>query len=111
MMWGCTVGLPNPCQQRLGAVTAAFAALDKWLCGRQLAGVLQDFSCCRPPPGDRELLAENMANIFARAAQYNSHRPSDSVAVLCRAMTNGCHSSPYHQLVAVNKVGGEHGGG
>lgn len=89
-------------------MTAAFAALDGRLRGRQLAGVTRDFSCCRPPrePGDRELLAENVVDIFAGAVQYNGHRPSDSVAALCRAMTDGRRGSPYRRLVAVNKVGG-----
>uniref|UniRef100_A0A8B9NJT8 Thymus-specific serine protease n=1 Tax=Accipiter nisus TaxID=211598 RepID=A0A8B9NJT8_9AVES len=92
---------PNPCRQCLGAVTAAFAALDGRLRGRQLAGVTRDFSCCRPPrePGDRELLAENVVDIFAGAVQYNGHRPSDSVAALCRAMTDGRRGSPYRRLV------------
>ncbi|XP_074876961.1 thymus-specific serine protease [Buteo buteo] len=98
-----TVGGSPEC---LGAVTAAFAALDGRLRGRQLAGVTRDFSCCRPPrePGDRELLAENVVDIFAGAVQYNGHRPRDSVAALCRAMTDGRRGSPYRRLVAINKT-------
>ncbi|XP_072704820.1 thymus-specific serine protease [Ciconia boyciana] len=88
-----TVGGSPEC---LGAVAAAFAALDRRLRGRRLAGVAWDFSCCRTPrePGDRELLAENVADVFAGAVQYNGHRPGDSVATLCRAMTDGRRGSP-----------------
>ncbi|XP_075581501.1 thymus-specific serine protease [Pelecanus crispus] len=97
-----TVGGSPEC---LRAVAAAFAALDGRLRGRRLAGVARDFSSCRPPrePGDRELLAENVADVFAGAVQYNGYRPADSVAALCRAMTDGHRGSPYRRLVAVNK--------
>ncbi|KAM9270543.1 thymus-specific serine protease [Cariama cristata] len=98
-----TIGGSPEC---LRAVAAAFAALDERLRGRRLAGVARDFSCCRPPrePGDRELLAENVADIFAGTVQYNGHGRGDSVAALCRAMTDGRRGSPYRRLVAVNKA-------
>ncbi|XP_040398988.1 thymus-specific serine protease, partial [Cygnus olor] len=90
----------------LAAVSGAFAALDARLRGRRLAEVTRDMSCCHPPRerGDRALLAENVADVVAGTVQYNGLLPADSVAALCRAMTDGRRGSPYRRLVAVVKA-------
>ncbi|KAM9167137.1 thymus-specific serine protease-like [Mergus octosetaceus] len=90
----------------LAAVSAAFRALDARLRGRRLAEVTRAMSCCHPPrePGDRALLAENVADVVAGTVQYNGLLPAASVAALCRAMTDGRRGSPYRRLGAVVKA-------
>ncbi|XP_066840710.1 LOW QUALITY PROTEIN: distal membrane-arm assembly complex protein 2 [Anser cygnoides] len=97
---------PTPVPQCLAAVSGAFAALDARLRGRRLAEVTRDMACCHPPRerGDRALLAENVADVVAGTVQYNGLLPADSVAALCRAMTDGRRGSPYRRLVAVVKA-------